>query len=76
MLELDEETILKEAKSLDYSKITNTIKQNGLYRGVIYLLLLDLSAKITKVLGLAPGGEFRRALTEVRIQKFQNIQMY
>lgn len=43
----------------------NTIKQNGFYKGIIYLLLLDLSARITKVLGLAPGGEFRRALIEV-----------
>ena len=45
----------------------DTIKQNGLYKGLFYILLLNMSARLTKILGLAPGGEFRRALKEVRI---------
>jgi hypothetical protein len=33
--------------------------------GIMYMLLLSLSASLTKQLGMAPGGEFRRAMTEV-----------
>jgi hypothetical protein len=29
-------------------------------KGVMYLLLLSMSAHLTKELGMAPGGEFRR----------------
>jgi hypothetical protein len=29
-------------------------------QGVMYLLLLSMSAHLTKELGMAPGGEFRR----------------
>lgn len=39
--------------------------QFGLVQGVMYILLLSLSAHITKELGMAPGGEFRRAFKEV-----------
>ena len=43
----------------------DVIKRNGVYKGLFYLLLINMSANITKMLGLAPGGEFRRALIEV-----------
>lgn len=46
-------------------KIRNIINTNGLINGVFYILLLNMSAKITKELGMAPGGEFRRAVSEV-----------
>jgi len=32
---------------------------------VLHLLLLSMSAHITKQLGMAPGGEFRTAFSEV-----------
>ena len=35
----------------------------------MHLLLLSMSAHLTKELGMAPGGEFRRAFQEVR-QRF------
>lgn len=41
------------------------IRTNGVVNGVFYLLLLNMSAKLTKELGMAPGGEFRRALEEM-----------
>ncbi|KAL7305342.1 hypothetical protein TKK_0002470 [Trichogramma kaykai] len=66
VLQLDEETILEEAKNLDYSKAMDVIKKNGVHKGLFYILLLNMSANITKVLGLAPGGEFRRALKEAK----------
>lgn len=38
--------------------------QSGVVQGLLHLLLLNLSAYVTKELGMAPGGEFRRALKE------------
>lgn len=39
--------------------------QYGVVQGVMYMLLLSLSAHLTKQLGMAPGGEFRKAYNEV-----------
>nr|CAG4644182.1 EOG090X0AQH [Lepidurus arcticus] len=66
MLHLDEETILREAKDLNIQKIRMTIKQQGAVQGALYLLLLSMSAHITRQLGMAPGGEFRRAFQEAQ----------
>ena len=44
--------------------IINTIVTFFLLQGVMYLLLLSMSAHLTKELGMAPGGEFRRAFRE------------
>jgi len=45
--------------------VQSTIKQNGLFHGLMYILLFSMSAHLTKQLGMAPGGEFRRAFAEV-----------
>lgn len=45
----------------------STIKENGVFHGLMYTLFLNLSAQLTKELGMAPGGEFRRALAEVSL---------
>ena len=37
-----------------------TVMPNKKIQGVMYLLLLSMSAHLTKELGMAPGGEFRR----------------
>ncbi|XP_014209792.1 traB domain-containing protein [Copidosoma floridanum] len=66
VLQLDEKTILEESKNLKMNKILNVIKQHGAYKGLFYLLLLNLSAHLTKVLGMAPGGEFRTAFNEAK----------
>lgn len=65
ILQLDDKTLLEEAKNINMEKISNTIKQNGVFNGLMYILLLSMSAHLTKELGMAPGGEFRRAFTEV-----------
>lgn len=39
--------------------------QSGVVGGVMQVLLLSMSAHITKQLGMAPGGEFRAAYNEV-----------
>lgn len=47
-------------------KLKSIFKEAGVLQGVIYVLLLKLSASLTENHGIAPGGEFRRALKEVR----------
>lgn len=46
-------------------KLKAIFNEAGAFRGLIYVLMLKLSASLTKKNGLAPGGEFRRALKEV-----------
>ncbi|GLH04301.1 Uncharacterized protein GBIM_10036, partial [Gryllus bimaculatus] len=71
ILQLDEKTILEEAKNINFEKIHSTIKQNGLIHGLMYILLLSMSAHITKQLGMAPGGEFRRAFAELFVLEME-----
>lgn len=65
VLSMSEEDIEREAKDISYDKMKATIAENGLVQGLMYLLFLNMSAQLTKKLGMAPGGEFRRALAEV-----------
>lgn len=66
ILSLDEETILEESKNMNFQKIKAAMEQNGFLQGALYLLLLNMSAHLTKQLGMAPGGEFRRAFLEAK----------
>lgn len=66
ILQMDEATIEHEAKTISFEKMSATMKENGVFQGLMYILLLNMSAKLTRELGMAPGGEFRRALAEVR----------
>lgn len=69
ILSLDEETVLREAKNIDMDKILSTIRSNGVYNGIMYILLLNMSAHLTREVGMAPGGEFRVAFREVSSSK-------
>ncbi|XP_054164110.1 traB domain-containing protein-like [Oppia nitens] len=64
ILSFDEKSILEESKTMGIAKIRRNIQEYGLVQGVMYVLLLSLSAHLTKQLGMAPGGEFRRAFNE------------
>uniref|UniRef100_A0A2C9L135 TraB domain-containing protein n=1 Tax=Biomphalaria glabrata TaxID=6526 RepID=A0A2C9L135_BIOGL len=66
ILKMDEEKILEEAKNINMSTIQQVIKRNGLMQGILNILLLNMSAYITKELGMAPGGEFRVAFNEAQ----------
>lgn len=67
ILELDEDTLLEEAKNFNFAKLRQSVKQNGVVGGIMQALLLNLSAHLTKELGMAPGGEFRRAVREAQL---------
>jgi len=64
ILHLDEQTIIQESQNLTMQRSLEIIREQGGLQGVMYLLLLSMSAHITKELGMAPGGEFRRAFQE------------
>lgn len=66
MLNHDEKTLLEEAKDMSFAKIKSITKTNGLMNGLFYILMLNMSAKLTNDLGMAPGGEFRRAVEEMK----------
>jgi pheromone shutdown protein TraB len=74
ILTLDEETILREASDLNFEKVRLAIRQSGAVQGMLHLLLLSMSAQITKKLGMAPGGEFRVGLHEA--SKIHNCMIY
>lgn len=65
ILKHDEKTLLEEAKNFNMAKIRNIIQTNGFVNGIFFILLLHMSAQLAKELGMAPGGEFRRAFDEV-----------
>ncbi|KAK9709396.1 TraB/PrgY/gumN family [Popillia japonica] len=66
ILQLDEATVLEEAKNVNMENIMSTIRRNGVYYGITYLLLLNMNAHLTKQFGMAPGGEFRVAYKEAQ----------
>ena len=66
ILKHDEKTLLDEAKDINMQKIRSVIRTNGVLNGMFYILLLNMSAKLTKELGMAPGGEFRTAMKEAK----------
>lgn len=57
-----------ELLNLFTETIMDTIKKEGLYDGLLHILLLRMAADVAKQLGMPPGGEFRRAFEEVSIQ--------
>ncbi|XP_017472196.1 PREDICTED: uncharacterized protein LOC108363363 [Rhagoletis zephyria] len=65
ILKLDEKTLLEEAKNFNIAKIRSIIQTHGYINGIFFILLLQMSAQIAKDLGMAPGGEFRRAFEEI-----------
>lgn len=66
MLQMNEAQILAESASMTPAKMRALIREKGLASGALYILLLSLSAKLTRDLGMTPGGEFRRAFNEAR----------
>lgn len=65
VLKYDEESLMKAAKEINLEKLRYSIKETGsVVSGMMQMLLLSMSAHITKELGMAPGGEFRVAYKE------------
>ncbi|XP_072923093.1 traB domain-containing protein-like [Hemitrygon akajei] len=73
LLTLDER-ILEEAGKLDFNTILALMKQLGVRSALWLILLLKISAILTKQLDILPGGEFRQAYREA--QKIPFCQIY
>uniref|UniRef100_A0A183FNR2 TraB domain containing n=1 Tax=Heligmosomoides polygyrus TaxID=6339 RepID=A0A183FNR2_HELPZ len=74
ILSMDEQTLLREASDLNTQKILTTVKQSGVVQGILHVLLLSMSAHITRELSMAPGGEFRaahRAVMQTQVSIFR-----
>ena len=54
----------------------DTIKREGLYDGLLHILLLRMAAHVAKELGMPPGGEFRRAFEEVSMHQIRDIRRF
>lgn len=66
LLELDEKKFLEDAKNFDSKKLKQALKGQSFTSGVLHAMLLKTYADISKELGVAPGGEFRRAYHEMK----------
>ncbi|XP_076236589.1 traB domain-containing protein isoform X2 [Calliopsis andreniformis] len=66
ILQLDEKVMYNYAKELTYESIVETLKTYGTHNGLLHILILRMVAKFAKKLGMAPGGEFRRAFEEAK----------
>lgn len=64
ILHFDEQRLLDESASLNYEKMREIYKQHGLVGGMFYIKFLNINASVTRQLGMAPGGECRRAVAE------------
>ncbi len=58
--------IIVLSQEMTPAKALQTMRAYGTVHGAMYLLLVSLSAKLTRELGMAPGGEFRAAMDEAR----------
>ena len=64
ILHYSDEDILRQGQSMSLSTVRNFIRRDGVIAGVTQSLFLQMSAKITAQLGVAPGGEFRAGFEE------------
>ncbi|CAI8021556.1 TraB domain-containing protein [Geodia barretti] len=64
ILHYSEEDILRQGQSMSFSTVRNFVQRDGVVAGLTQSLFLQMSAKITAQLGVAPGGEFRAGFEE------------
>ncbi|OQR68797.1 hypothetical protein BIW11_12670 [Tropilaelaps mercedesae] len=74
ILTLDEKLLFSEASHLSTRTIWQTIRKMGLLQGSMFLLMMQLSARMASKLNMAPGGEFRIAYQEA--QRLQNCRVF
>ncbi|XP_011881402.1 PREDICTED: traB domain-containing protein isoform X2 [Vollenhovia emeryi] len=66
IMQIDEKEMFDYVKNIDYQTIRAIIKEDGLYEGLLHILIMRMSAYVTKQLGMPPGGEFRMAFKEAK----------
>ncbi|XP_031769398.1 traB domain-containing protein-like [Galleria mellonella] len=66
LLELDDKKFLEDVKNFDSRKMKQVVRGQNFVSGMLHAMLLKTYADIAKELGVAPGGEFRRAYHEMK----------
>lgn len=66
IMQLTEEVLYEYSKNLTFQSVMQLVTKYGVFHGLFHVLLLRMVAQITKQLGVAPGGEFRRAFKEAK----------
>lgn len=61
VLVLDQETLKKEMENISFTHFRDMVRKQGLLSTLLRILMVHISANITRQLGQAPGGEFREA---------------
>lgn len=64
VLQFDEKYLLQESSDLGFRKCLEIFRRHGVSSGIIYIRFLRTNANIMRELGVAPGGECRRAVAE------------
>jgi len=62
LLSMDEQSLLADSQNMSLEKARDIFRRFGYKTGVFYLMMVSLSAGLTKKLGMVPGGEFRKAV--------------
>ncbi|XP_020367740.2 traB domain-containing protein-like isoform X1 [Rhincodon typus] len=75
LLTLDEQSLLNGSKTFDTRTMLHSIKQFGLIHTLWSMLFLRISAYLIDELGMAPGGEFRKAFREAQKIPFCNVYL-
>ena len=65
-LVLDEKKIMELVQSLTLSSVVEIMQTKGAFHGLMLITMQTMSAHLTRELGMAPGGEFRRAYKEAK----------
>ena len=66
VLTLDQEALKKEMENVSFAQIRELARKQGLLSTLLRLLMVNISANITRQLGQAPGGEFREAFSAAK----------
>ncbi|XP_068985322.1 traB domain-containing protein isoform X2 [Bombus flavifrons] len=66
VININEEALYRNATDLSIKSLTETIRQYGVYNGLLHIMLYRMVSHVVKQLGMPPGGEFRTAFEEAK----------
>lgn len=66
VLTLDQEALKKEMENISFAQVREMARKQGLLSTLLRILMVNISANITRQLGQAPGGEFREAFNAAK----------
>lgn len=70
---MDEDALLQAASQPGFAVLRFSIQQYGPHQGIMHYFLLNLAAHCARQLGMAPGGEMRRAVKEAKTVPYCDV---